>query len=230
MFLDRNIQDFQEKKGSVMNKTRRSVLILSAHGVMFAASGCMTMKLYENEPAARTETVDSVLISSDEKHFVVLCEKHHYIFDASPEIVKLLRSKLHKKIVASFGSLRVDEDGSTVVSYEIRQQGALTVEEQELAQEMGIVKSPLVLSGKMKGMCYELGGKSFDKQAAIRLNNTYTVTVYYEKPKHPTALKVIATPITLVADGLALALTAPLAPIALIPLLVIKFEGSPVPH
>ncbi len=225
----RAIKDYSTAKESLMN-ARRSMLILGAHGLALVLSGCMTAKLYENGPVIRTETIDSVFISSDEKYFVVLSEKHDYVFESSPEIIKLLRSKLHSKVVSSFSSLRVSEDGSTTISYSIRQSGPLTTEEQELAREMGFANSPLALRGKMKGMCYDSGGHDFEKQAAVRLNKAYTITVYYEKPKYPTSTKVVATPITLVADGLALALTAPLAPIALIPLLVFKFEGSPVPR
>ncbi|RZT42101.1 hypothetical protein [Cupriavidus agavae] len=165
---------------------------------LLGTSGCVTRGMYEadNYPDYElyTETVSQILMSQDGKKLVVVAPLYHYIFDAPPGLVDLLNSPLREKLSANFSVFTVTRENAVSGNVEVKGTGA---------------KQPALT---LHGTRYRAGTKALPLQAEA-LNQTYAVTVREETPSAPLPLKILATPLTVAADGVIVLLAIPLVPI-----------------
>lgn len=185
-------------------------------------SGCLTKELYSDSPSydAYTETISQIYITADEKNFVILGKKHHYIVSVAPELAKAMKSGLHARMQAEFLPIYIDENQGLQGILFLRIPEMDTLEERQLS-EAEALGFRLTWPANTMTHRYEITGtryastKDLMAEQATTLNTTYTLQVYAIRRKNKVT-RVLMTPITATTDGVLMILAIPLIPIVLL--------------
>lgn len=180
---------------------RRTLLRASAIAVTAGLAGCTSM-LFED--GRYDETVERFLVSDDGRKFVVLGTQYHYIFEMPEHFGAMLASSYRQSLEVSL----VDfvEQGDTITgNYWLRLRPVKPLTDDERAQALadgftlrGSVE--LEMKGTLHGTRYRADG--FDQRKTWwSFSRPYTVHVVDRLTTADKAVRVLATPVTLAADG-----------------------------
>ncbi|WP_426192686.1 hypothetical protein [Pseudomonas sp. NFXW11] len=204
---------------------RRAVVkgALAALGALVAGSlgGCLTSTLYEEQGSDEvyTEAVGQFYLTGDEQSFVIIGKQYHYFMQVDPQLLKAIRSGLHRRMQAEFLPIRVSYwqtlEGEFILR--IPQLDQLDPGQIEEARALGFVAST---SQNALLQRFAIRGSRFTSKRDISayqanpLNSTYTLhfSAYREKSK---VAQVLLTPVTVTADGVLMILALPLLPLGL---------------
>lgn len=179
----------------------------------FGLTGCMTHELrtIAKSDSSYNEEVSSILMSEDGKHLVFIGAGHHYVFDASIELLNSLRSPFRKSMFAKFKDFRADINNQVVGTITIYLDESATQEEKSEAIKLGYEEQLVgpALEITIFGHRYKSGDANIEK-AGYKLNYTYHVKVYEERGSLEKAALTAATPITVLADGAMFLIGVPL--------------------
>lgn len=203
--------------GNTMKIKRRRALVLAAIPAIALLSGCVTANMHREQSEQYTEDVSSILISKDDRNIVVMTDRYHYIFDAPPALVAILKSPLHKAVRGSLSTLRIDASGKASVDCELALPANASEEQLRFARGVGFMpdydaRKPWKLKLPMQGKRYLAQGVQAPGNT-VQLNQRYRVYVIADETSGQKAMKVLATPLTLAADGALLLGGVVLAPI-----------------
>jgi len=190
------------------------MVILSSLVLFLTTTGCLTKRFYESDHAQRTyhEKVDSFLITEDGSTLVVLGEKYHYIFEASPNLKKVLLGSFRPMVVAHFPDFYVTTDNKITGNYTLYLDKDAPEEQRKSAIEAGFIDnnksdlsffahiSELSLSGHLEGTRYSAEGFPVIAQK-YKFNIPYYVDITEEQSATKLAGKILITPILVLADG-----------------------------
>jgi hypothetical protein len=197
-----------------VNPVRRLALAMMA-GAAFALSGCAAREPAAPQEHRYTETISSVLVSEDGQRIAAIGRSHHYIFGAPEVLVKALRSPVHPQLTATFSTFHIDRRGVVSGDWLLTLAPDASPAAREQARAAGLAPGPdgeFVAGGILKGQrftgwTYKLRGDQ-DK-----LNKPYEIEITTEASAGDRAVDESATPIRVAADGVQLIYYAPLAPI-----------------
>lgn len=169
--------------------------------VCLCVCGCtFTGKLYSLD--SYTETVSSILITTDGGKLAVLTPRFHYIFDAPQSLVSIMRSGLSNSVKAEFSEFVVDNNNRITGTIALTVQLAdLSIEQRKQANNAGFTRSvgwEMLAKIELSGTRYESGGLVTGVKKH-KLASTYQITV--KDTTTDTVGKALLTPITLAADG-----------------------------
>lgn len=162
---------------------RRSFLQATLFLMASGLSSCVAT------PRTYTEQVSSVLIAADGKKLVVVTPKYHYIFDASPIILRTLKADLHPFVKAFIGPVHVSSNGKTSGDVYLRLEST-SQEAVESAIDAGYHRSPdgkaYVATVPLRGQRYLAGTITLPTQ--YKLNKTYDIDVLSDQDASKTPL------------------------------------------
>ncbi|WP_174931537.1 hypothetical protein [Burkholderia lata] len=194
---------------------RRTLLTAGAIIVAAGLSGCTAM-LFED--GHYEETVDRFLVSEDGKKFVVLGKKYHYIFDMPEHLGAVLASSYRKSINASlYGFVAQGSKISGEFSLRLHRND-MTGEDWDRALEDGFTKLGSVdlgMTGALAGSRYLADGFAQGKTWSS-FTHSYKIQVTDRITTAGKAVRVLATPVTLAADGVMMLGAVVLSPIIVV--------------
>ncbi|KWF89405.1 hypothetical protein [Burkholderia cepacia] len=201
--------------------TRRRLLAAAMAASTLALSGCFTPKLYEND--AYSEYVTSFMITQDGKKLVVLGTNYHYIFDLPAQLRPVLLSGYRKSLRTTFADFHA-RGGSITGHYRIVLPKDAPDDARQAASADGFTAGTagLALEGNIEGKRYSTEGfAAKDKGATQPFNERYSVYIRESPSVAGIGLRILATPITVAADGLLV-----LGGIVLVPFAAIAIEAN----
>jgi hypothetical protein len=173
--------------------------------VLLTTTGCLTKKFSESHYASGKyhDTIFSFLITEDGSKVVVLGEKYHYIFDATPGLKRILLGSFRPKIYADFSNLHVTLDNKITLDYKLYFVEPASDDDKKSAIDAGFVaddNSNLTFSGHLEGVRYRTDG--FPSIAhKYMFNYPYIVEITEDQSIPNKAGKILITPIVVLADG-----------------------------
>ncbi|NTZ04309.1 hypothetical protein [Burkholderia metallica] len=201
--------------------TRRRLLAAGVAASSLALSGCFTPKLYKND--AYSEHVSAFMMTEDGKKLVVLGTRYHYIFDLPAQLRPVLLSGYRKSVRTTFAGFHAS-GGSVTGHYRIVLPKDASDDDRRAASADGFASEPagLVLEGDIDGKRYSTEGfVEKDKAAAQPFNRPYSVYIKESPSVVGMGLRILATPITVAADGVLV-----LGGIVLVPFAVIAIQAN----
>ncbi|HHT8900837.1 TPA: hypothetical protein ACT5CR_000352 [Burkholderia cenocepacia] len=201
--------------------TRRRLLAAGVAASSLALSGCFTPKLYKND--AYSEHVSAFMMTEDGKKLVVLGTRYHYIFDLPAQLRPVLLSGYRKSVRTTFEGFHAS-GGSVTVHYRIVLPKDASDDDRRAASADGFASEPagLVLEGDIDGKRYSTEGfVEKDKAAAQPFNRPYSVYIKESPSVVGMGLRILATPITVAADGVLV-----LGGIVLVPFAAIAIQAN----
>ncbi|RQS19500.1 hypothetical protein DIE03_34585 [Burkholderia sp. Bp8992] len=201
--------------------TRRRLLAAGMAASSLALSGCFTPKLYKND--AYSENVSAFMITEDGKKLVVLGTRYHYIFDLPARLRPVLQSGYRKSVRTTFADFHA-RGGGVTGHYRIVLPKDASDDDRRAAAADGFVSETagLVLEGDIDGKRYSTEGfVEQDKTAAQPFNRPYSVTIRESPSVVGMGLRILATPITVAADGVLV-----LGGIVLVPFAAIAIKAN----
>ncbi|MDN7878176.1 hypothetical protein [Burkholderia aenigmatica] len=194
---------------------RRTLLTAGAIIVAAGLTGCTAM-LFED--GRYEETVDRFLVSEDGKKFVVLGKKYHYIFDMPEHLGAVLASPYRKSIKAAlYGFVAQGSKISGKFSLRLPRNG-MTDEDWDRAQEDGFTKlgsRDLEMNGVLDGSRYLADGFAQGKTWSS-FEHSYRIQVTDRITTAGKAVRLLATPVTLAADGVMMVGAVVLSPVIVV--------------
>ncbi|WP_175867311.1 hypothetical protein [Burkholderia contaminans] len=194
---------------------RRTLLTAGAVIVAAGLTGCTAM-LFED--GQYEETVDRFLVSEDGKKFVVLGTKYHYILDMPEHLGAVLASPYRKSINASlYGFVAQGSKISGKFSLRLHRSD-MTEEDRDCALEDGFTKLgsvDLEMKGALAGSRYLADGFAQGKTWSS-FTHSYKIQVTDRITSAGKAVRVLATPVTLAADGVMMIGAVVLSPIIVV--------------
>ncbi|AZQ55753.1 hypothetical protein [Burkholderia cenocepacia] len=200
---------------------RRRLLAAGVAASSLALSGCFTPKLYKND--AYSEYVSAFMMTEDGKKLIVLGSRYHYIFDLPAQLRPVLLSGYRKSVRTTFDGFHA-RGGSVTGHYRIVLPKDASDDDRRAASADGFVSEPagLVLEGDIDGKRYSTDGfVEKDKAAAQPFNHRYSVYIVESPSVVGMGLRILATPITVAADGVLV-----LGGIVLVPFAAIAIEAN----
>ncbi len=210
-----------------IDTTRRGLVIglaATAAGAGLAMAGCASTPSAGDgaapkaRPHSYTETLHSVLVSEDGAHLVAIGARHHYVMEAPALLVRALRTPapVHEHLLAVFTPFHVDREGRLTGEVTLQVAADAPAAAREAAAAIGLQRDPdgrwsatMALRGqRYAGWTYQVGGLTKDKLA-----RAYTIEVTTDENVAGRIADEAATPIRVAADGVQLLYVAPLAPV-----------------
>ncbi|WP_105131901.1 hypothetical protein [Burkholderia sp. BE12] len=183
--------------------TRRRMLAACIAASSLTLSGCFTPALYENRDEAYIEHVSAFLITKDGKKLVVLGERYHYIFDLPDKLRPVLAASYRTSLHTSFSSFHAD--GSDVTGdYDTVLSKDASADARQAATADGFTASRdrIELDGKLVGKRYSTEGFTLKPDGTAQpFNERYTVGISEAPSAFAKGLRILATPVTVAADG-----------------------------
>ncbi|MBN3788244.1 hypothetical protein [Burkholderia sp. Ac-20353] len=205
--------------------TRRRLLTAGMVAGSLALSGCFTRDLYEKKDKKYIESVSAFMITEDGKKLVVLGDQYHYIFDLPEQLRPVLMSSYRKSLRSSFYSFHAD--GSSVTGHyrtALPQDASAADRQAAVADGFAETKNGVVLDGEISGKRYTANGFApMQNTAAQAFNERYQVFITEPLSAFDKGLRLLATPVTVAADGVLVLGGIVLVPIAAI---VIQANGG----
>ncbi|MGS0893818.1 hypothetical protein ACVBGC_14965 [Burkholderia stagnalis] len=204
--------------------TRRRWLTAAALAASSVAlSGCFTPKLYKDD--AYHEDVSSFLVTEDGKKLVVLGTRYHYIFDLPDQLRPVLMSGYRKSLRTTFIGFHAS-GGSITGHYRILLPDDASADDRQAAARDGFtaVANGLVLEGDIHGKRYSTEGFAEQSKAGAQpFNRPYSIYLTESPSAAGMGLRILATPVTVAADGVLVLGGIVLVPVALV---VIEAQGG----
>lgn len=206
-----------------ISTTRRRWLgaALAATSVML--SGCFTPKLYEE--GGYHEDVSGFMVTEDGKKLVVLGARYHYIFDLPDQLRRVLLSDYRKSLRSSFYAFHAS--GSSVTGhYSTVLPNDASAEDRQAAAADGftIRNNNFELDGEVSGKRYSTEGFAAQhKVVAQPFNKPYSAYIRESPSVVGMGLRILATPVTVAADGVLVLGGVLLLPVAYV---VIQSNGG----
>ncbi|MDR0247023.1 MAG: hypothetical protein LBI16_01300 [Burkholderiales bacterium] len=213
---------FLKKDGNGISARRRWLVnamgLIGVGAVTGALTGCAYPKVKEiDKKTTRNyyEKINQVMISQDEKYFVVLCDQYHYIIDVDFDLLKALKSSLRPKLIAAFSDFSVSGDndlrGSLIL---ILSNNSDEEDLRAVKSELGFSKSPQTPNGVSRK--YAISGKRYDAggfqlpETVTKLNKEYGIHVVEHVPlsEEDKELKANLTPIASMEEGVMIIVAA----------------------
>lgn len=195
-----------------------TALVLSISGL----SGCITTSALFSEVEKKeykeySESVSRILSTPDGKKIVVIGKDYHYIFDVSSKLIALMNSPLHPYLSAEMKGFDVSLDSKVRGTFILYLAEGASEDNKKLAESFGFTpeKPSPYLQFWISGMRYSAGKINVPPAQAVELNREYQVDVTEERPIGGKAVLLLATPLTVAADGVLLLLAIPLVPVVL---------------
>ena len=205
--------------------TRRRLLAAGMAASSLALSGCFTPALYENHDETYIEHVSAFLITKDGKKLVVLGERYHYIFDLPDKLRPVLTASYRKSLHTSFSSFHVD-GGDVTGNYDTVLSKDASADERQAAAADGVIarRDQLRLGGNIAGKRYSTEGFTLKPDGAAQaFNERYTVGIDEAPSAFAKGLRILATPVTVAADGVLV-----LGGILLLPVAIFSLKDRPI--
>ncbi|AYQ38359.1 hypothetical protein CVS37_09765 [Burkholderia lata] len=194
---------------------RRTLLTAGAIIVAAGLTGCTAM-LFED--GRYEETVDRFLVSEDGKKFVVLGKKYHYIFDMPEHLGAVLASPYRKSINAAlYGFVAQGSKISGKFSLQLSRTN-MTDDDWNRALEDGFTKrgsDGLEMGGALEGSRYLADGFAQGKTWSS-FAHSYKIEVTDRITTAGKAVRLLATPVTLAADGVMMVGAVVLSPVIVV--------------
>ncbi|VWC46427.1 5-formyltetrahydrofolate cyclo-ligase [Burkholderia lata] len=205
--------------------TRRRLLAAGVAASGLALSGCFTPALYENHDETYVEHVSAFMITKDGKKLVVLGERYHYIFDLPDKLRPVLTASYRKSLHTSFGSFRVDGSDVTGQYRTVLSKDAPDDERQAAtADGFRTSRTQIALDGNVVGKRYSTEGFSLKPDSTAQsFNERYTVAIDEAPSAFAKGLRILATPVTVAADGVLV-----LGGILLLPVALFSLKDRPI--
>ncbi|WP_244289299.1 hypothetical protein [Burkholderia puraquae] len=190
-----------------------------------ALSGCFTPALYENHDETYVEHVSAFMITKDGKKLVVLGERYHYIFDLPDKLRPVLAASYRKSLHTSFGRFRVDGSDVTGQYHTVLSKDATDDERQAAtADGFGASRTRIELDGNVAGKRYSTEGFTLKPDGTAQaFNERYTVVIDEAPSAFAKGLRILATPITVAADGVLV-----LGGVLLLPVAYFSLKDRPI--
>lgn len=199
--------------------TRRRLLAAGMAAACLPLSGCFTPKLYKD--SQYHEQVSGFMITEDGKKLVVLGTDYHYIFDLPASLRPVLMSGYRKALHTAFAGFHAS--GSSVTGhYRIVLPKEASADDQQAATADGftVAQAGLVLEGDIRGKRYSTDGfaarDKVDDKTAQAFNQRYVVYITESPSAVGMGLRILATPVTVAADGVLVLGGIVLVPIAFV--------------
>jgi hypothetical protein len=200
-----------------MNHLRRKLILVGGIAAIPMSSGCLTAAMMSGGDRENYyEKVGSVLISADGKTLAVIGKEHHYLFDAPEAIKAVIAPDLRDVVNVHFQTFSVDSAQRITGGYTLNIGKTASAEQKEKAIAAGFKPLPtgnLNFTGKLSGTRYSANGIQAEN-ATQKLRKEYTINVSAEKSAGAKAIsqagKLLATPVTLAADGVLILVAVPL--------------------
>lgn len=187
-----------------------------------------------SEPAVKrhtyVESVSTLLLSQDGRQLVVLGMRHHYVFDAPPELVALAAMPLKLWVQARISPFTVASDGTVKGSYVLVLPADLGQTQVSEAQSLGFIRVDGVgwaREGHLSGRRYVGGNTLRSDRVHETLPQTYRVTVVAEETLAQQVAERAVTPVSVTSAGVLLVYLVALAPV-LIPVVYLSMEKDPM--
>ncbi|HDR9585468.1 hypothetical protein [Burkholderia stabilis] len=197
---------------------RRTLLTAGAIATAAGLTGCTAM-LFED--GHYKETVDRFLVSEDGKKFVVLGKKYHYIFDMPEHLGAVLASSYRKSIKASLYDF-VAQGDKISGKFELElHRSDMADDDWDRALADGFTsdgRNDLKMKGALDGTRYLADGFAQGKTWSS-FAHSYTIQVTDRITTAGKAVRVLATPVTLAADGVMMIGAVVLSPVIVVMLL-----------
>ncbi|WP_155947057.1 hypothetical protein [Pseudacidovorax intermedius] len=195
-----------------MNHQRR-LMLAGAGSALIGLSGCVTKRLYDMRSDYR-EHIHGFFMTSDGASLVILGQRYHYVFAAPPALVAALKPALHSAAkAADFSTFTVDRNNVVSGYVTLGLKNSLSQEEQALAKEAGFEQGVRGWTHRVDLRGTRYSADRFAGLASQKFSQDYSVYVEEEFAPGLLALKVAATPITVLADGVIALGALPLIPV-----------------
>ena len=198
---------------------RRTVLLgLLGGGATALLAGCASSSEGEHKQRHYSETVSSVLISSDDKHLVAIGRDHYYAFDAPPLLVRALHSPEHPQLRAVFTPFHVNAKADVSGDVLLELPSSAPPEAHQAAERIGLQRQSdgsWLGSAHLSGHRYTSWAYRTPGEQQEKLSRPYTVEFTVDEGLVETAVDKSTTPLRLAADGVQLIYYAPLAPLTI---------------
>ncbi|WP_321785061.1 hypothetical protein [Burkholderia pyrrocinia] len=199
---------------------RRTLLTAGAIAAAAGLTGCTAM-LFED--GHYEETVDRFFVSEDGKKFIVLGKKYHYIFDMPEHLGAVLASPYRKSIKASLYDF-VAQGGKISGKFRLElHRTDMTDDDRDRALADGFTndgRDDLKMKGALDGLRYLADGFAQGKTWSS-FAHSYTIQVTDRITTAGKAVRVLATPVTLAADGVMM-----VGAVVLLPVIVVVLAPS----
>jgi hypothetical protein len=190
------------------NVMKKIIIFIFTSSLISTLFGCKlaTDELWEH--SIYSEKFNHFLISSDQKQFIIIGKDYHYIFDNTPSIPTILNWSGRKKLQAKFYSFELDNkdriSGNILISCTCENVSNHDIEwlknnDFELTENS---KGKVLYQNKfnIEGTRYLSNGVTFEPSKS--LNRKYYVTVKEPYSAAGIAIRTVATPVTVVRDGI----------------------------
>ncbi|VWC76056.1 5-formyltetrahydrofolate cyclo-ligase [Burkholderia lata] len=181
--------------------TRRRLLAAGMAASSLALSGCFTPKLYKED--GYSEQVSGFMMTEDGKKLVVLGTDYHYIFDLPAQLRPVLMSGYRKSLHTTFAAFHAS-GGSVTGHYRIVLPKDASDGDRQAAAADGFTaeQAGLVLEGDISGKRYSTEGFADKYKTSTQpFNQPYSVYIRQSPSVVGMGLRILATPITVAADG-----------------------------
>lgn len=199
---------------------RRTLARIALTLPVVATAGCVTRFVHSD--GGYSEALRGVLISADKKTLVVVADKFHYIFQAPPQILTALDSRLQPAIGGvGFHSFHVDAENKVTGTVTLLVRREASLEQVELAKQAGfkLTSGMWWANVPIRGERYTARDKS--QLPLQKLNQEYTVEITEAPGTLARVGRAAVTPVAVAADGVLIIGAVVLSPIWL-PLLLGK--------
>ena len=180
---------------------RRTFITTSLLVACAGFSGCTEMLFKDGE---YRETIDRFLVTEDGKKLVVLGKQYHYILDMPAHLDVVLAAPYRKWVTASlYGFVAKGDKITGDFDLHIRDaRKRMTADDYQRALADGFTErdAQLVLRGSVSGTRYTTDGFKLDQNSST-FNKPYEISVTDAITPAGTAVRLLATPVTLAADG-----------------------------
>ncbi|WP_295371930.1 hypothetical protein [uncultured Pseudacidovorax sp.] len=196
-----------------MNLNRRYMLV-STGVAMLGLSGCITEHMYERN--SYWEQIQGFFATQDGSSLVILGNSYHYVFAAPPALRATLDPALHGAARnADFSEFEVDGGNTVTGKIDLQLKPDLDPAQRRMAESAGftLTDSGWQTTVAMKGTRYS--ADQFKSPASQKFRREYVVHITEKSSASKTAMKVAATPVTVLADGALILGAAVLLPVIL---------------
>lgn len=173
-------------------------------------SGCITSqvtgdKLYKDH-------VQNWLVSKDEKYFVVVGDRYHYVLELNDQVRSALQAPYRSSIDLRVPTVTVSADGATKVAYTMILDRSLSPTNRDAAILAGFKKEhgfELSATGTLSGIRYD-GAPLPEASISGRFSNVHEILVAERLGPGERLARTSLSPVTATADGLLLLFGVPL--------------------
>jgi hypothetical protein len=202
---------------------RRLFLISGIAAACVTLSACVTPKLFNDKEY--TEKIMSFMITADDKKLVVIGERYHYIFDMPDGLLPVLKADYRKILNSSFYNFHV-HDSAVDGRYDLTLPQSASAEDKQQAIADGFKVDPfgnIRFEGEIQGTRYSAADFE-QKLTAQPFNQNYTVGVTETLSTIDKGVRMLATPVTVAADGVLM-----LGGVLLIPVVLVSLHRHGLP-